>query len=88
VAYLAYSEVTDSVFVLNLPYIKFGMGASKEVGYEARRLGITSALLVQRGFAIIALHVWICAVLKQKLYKPVTERQQRWGCSLQPGQAR
>ncbi|ESQ20396.1 MAG: Alcohol dehydrogenase, class IV [uncultured Acidilobus sp. CIS] len=45
-AYLAYSEVTDSVFVLNLPYIKFGMGASKEVGYEARRLGITSALLV------------------------------------------
>jgi hypothetical protein len=44
------------------------MGASKEVGYEARRLGVTSALLVQRGFAIIALHVWICAVLKQKLY--------------------
>jgi len=46
VAYLAYSEVTDSVFVLNIPYIKFGMGASKEVGYEAKRLGITSALLV------------------------------------------
>jgi hypothetical protein len=68
VAYLAYSEVIDSVFVLNIPYIKFGMGASKEVGYEARRLGIISALLVQRDVAIIALHVWICAMLKQELY--------------------
>ena len=45
-SYLAYSEYTDSVFVINLPYIKFGLGASKDVGYEARRLGMTSVLLV------------------------------------------
>ena len=45
-AYLAFSDVTDSVFVINIPYIKFGLGASREVGYEARRLGITRALLV------------------------------------------
>jgi len=38
------------------------------LGYEARRLGITSALLVQRGVAFYALHVWICAMLKQELY--------------------
>jgi hypothetical protein len=44
------------------------MGASKEVGYEARRLGIISALLVQRDVAFYALHVWICAALKQELY--------------------
>ncbi len=45
-SYIAHSDINDSVFVINLPYIKFGLGAAREVGYEAKRLGITSVLLV------------------------------------------
>jgi len=45
--YVTYSPMNDTVFVLSLPQtIKFGFGVSKEVGYEAKRLGLKKVLLV------------------------------------------
>ncbi|MEM4966516.1 MAG: hydroxyacid-oxoacid transhydrogenase [Sulfolobales archaeon] len=46
-SYISYSPATDPVFTISLPQtIKFGMGVSREAGYEAKRLGIRRALLV------------------------------------------
>ncbi|MEM0458094.1 MAG: iron-containing alcohol dehydrogenase, partial [Sulfolobales archaeon] len=46
-SYISYSPATDPVFTFSLPQtIKFGMGVSREAGYEAKRLGIRRALLV------------------------------------------
>jgi alcohol dehydrogenase len=44
--YIAYTPTNDSVFVIEVPRIKFGLGAVKEVGFEAKRLGLKSVLLV------------------------------------------
>ncbi|MEM3711617.1 MAG: hydroxyacid-oxoacid transhydrogenase, partial [Thermoprotei archaeon] len=44
--YLVSTTRNDSVFVINIPPVKFGMGVTKEVGVEARRAGIKKALLV------------------------------------------
>src|SRR5579875_56158 len=45
--YVTYSPTNDTVFVISLPQtIKFGFGVSKEVGYEAKRLGLKRVLLV------------------------------------------
>jgi len=40
------SPLTDSVFTINVPYLKFGIGATQDVGYETRRLGVSRALVV------------------------------------------
>lgn len=40
------TPITDSVFAINVPYMKFGLHATNDVGYEAKRLGIARALLV------------------------------------------
>lgn len=46
-SYLTYSPHIDPVFTISLPQvIKFGMGVSKEAGYEAKRLGVKKALLI------------------------------------------
>ncbi|BBD73803.1 alcohol dehydrogenase [Sulfodiicoccus acidiphilus] len=45
-AFLAYSPLNDAVFVINIPQVKFGLGSTKEVGYEAKRLGVRNVLLV------------------------------------------
>lgn len=45
-AYLANTEVNDSIFVINIPQVKFGTGSSHELPYEAKRLGIKNALIV------------------------------------------
>jgi len=45
-SYIVYTGVNDSVFTINLPFIKFGFGVAKEVGYEAKRLGLKKVLLV------------------------------------------
>ncbi|WP_338604552.1 hydroxyacid-oxoacid transhydrogenase [Sulfolobus tengchongensis] len=44
--YIAYTPNTDSVFVIEVPRIKFGIGASEEVGFEAKRLGLKRVMLV------------------------------------------
>lgn len=43
---IASTPFTDSVFTVNIPGLKIGIGATREVGYEAKRLGITRALVV------------------------------------------
>jgi alcohol dehydrogenase len=45
-AYVAYTGINDAIFTINLPYVKFGFGSSKEVGFEAKRLGLKKVLLV------------------------------------------
>ncbi len=37
---------TDAVFSINLPYVKFGLESTRDVGYEAKRLGMKHALVV------------------------------------------
>ncbi|HEV8641666.1 MAG TPA: hydroxyacid-oxoacid transhydrogenase [Methylomirabilota bacterium] len=37
---------TETVFVLEMSPIKFGLGASDEIGYDARRLGLKRVLIV------------------------------------------
>ncbi len=37
---------TETVFVMEMSPIKFGLGATDEIGYDARRLGVRKALLV------------------------------------------
>ncbi|HYW90918.1 MAG TPA: hydroxyacid-oxoacid transhydrogenase [Gammaproteobacteria bacterium] len=37
---------TDAVFTINIPYVKFGLEATREAGYEAKRLGVTRALVM------------------------------------------
>jgi len=45
-SYVAYTGINDAIFTINLPYVKFGFGASKEVGFEAKKFGLKSVLLV------------------------------------------
>jgi len=37
---------TETVFIMEMSPIKFGLGATDEIGYDARRLGVRKALLV------------------------------------------
>jgi alcohol dehydrogenase class IV len=37
---------TETVFVLEMSPIKFGLGATEEIGFDARRLGLRTALIV------------------------------------------
>ncbi|MFB6470171.1 MAG: hydroxyacid-oxoacid transhydrogenase [Vulcanisaeta sp. AZ3] len=45
-SYIASSEVNDAVFQIELPKVKFGIGATEELGYEVKRLGLRRVLLV------------------------------------------
>lgn len=45
-SFLASSPLNDTVFVINIPQVKFGLGATRDVGYEAKRLGMRNLLLV------------------------------------------
>lgn len=45
-SYLASSPLNDSVFMFSTPRLKFGLGATRETGFEAKRLGISRVLLV------------------------------------------
>ncbi|BCU66908.1 alcohol dehydrogenase [Sulfolobales archaeon HS-7] len=45
-SYLVKTPLNDAVFSINIPQIKFGLGVSGEVGFEAKRLGMKSVLLV------------------------------------------
>ncbi len=44
--YLASTEMNDNAFVINIPELKFGIGVSRELPYEAKRLGMKNVLLV------------------------------------------
>ncbi len=44
--YLASTEMNDNAFVINIPQMKFGIGVSQELPYEAKRLGMKNCLLV------------------------------------------
>jgi len=44
--YVSKTELNDAVFTINIPQMKFGIGATKEVGYDAKRLGMKKVLLV------------------------------------------
>src|ERR671935_654780 len=37
---------TETVFVMEMSPIKFGLGATDEIGYDARRLGVGKVLIV------------------------------------------
>ncbi|MGA8259772.1 MAG: hydroxyacid-oxoacid transhydrogenase [Arenicellales bacterium] len=39
------TSFNDAIFTINIPYVKFGIGATRDVGYEAGRLGVTRALV-------------------------------------------
>ncbi len=43
---LTYSSPNDTVFTVRNVQVKFGEGVSSEVGYEAKRLGMTNVLIV------------------------------------------
>lgn len=43
---LVYSSPNDTVFTIRNVQVKFGEGVSSEVGYEAKRLGMTDVLIV------------------------------------------
>lgn len=43
---LVSTPFNDAVFTINIPDVKFGMGATRDVGYEAKRLGVRHALIV------------------------------------------
>jgi len=45
-SYLASTDANDAVFVINIPRVKFGNGSSKEVPYEAKKLGLNNVLVV------------------------------------------
>jgi len=45
-SYTAGTPLGDSVFAISVPQLKFGMGATREVGFEAKRLGMSHVLLV------------------------------------------
>lgn len=45
-AYQASTDINDSVFVINIPQVKFGNGSSRELPYEAKRLGMKNVLMV------------------------------------------
>lgn len=44
-SYIASSYLNDSIFQIELPRIKFGLGATEELGYEIKRLGLKNVLL-------------------------------------------
>ena len=47
---------TETVFVMEMSPIKFGLGATEEIGYDARRLGLRKVLIVtDPGLAAIGL---------------------------------
>lgn len=46
VAYQTSTEINDTVSVINIPQVKFGTGPSRELPYEAKKLGMKNVLMV------------------------------------------
>jgi alcohol dehydrogenase class IV len=58
---------TETVFVMEMSPIKFGLGATDEIGYDAQRLGIKKALLItDRRLAELGLPDRVRALLEEQ----------------------
>jgi len=58
---------TETVFVMEMTPIKFGLGATDEIGYDARRLGLRKALVVtDRNLAELGLPERVRALLDEQ----------------------
>jgi alcohol dehydrogenase class IV len=58
---------TETVFVVEMSPIKFGLGATDEVGFDARRLGLRTALIVtDPGVAALGLAERVRALLDEQ----------------------
>ncbi len=58
---------TETVFVMEMSPIKFGLGATDEIGFDARRLGIRKALVVtDRRLAELGLSERVRALLEEQ----------------------
>lgn len=58
---------TETVFVMEMSPIKFGLGATDEIAYDARRLGLSRVLIVtDRGVAELGLPDRIRALLAEE----------------------
>src|SRR5919106_573788 len=58
---------TETVFVMEMSPIKFGVGATDEIAYDARRLGLKRALIVtDRGLSELGLPGRIRALLDEE----------------------
>jgi alcohol dehydrogenase class IV len=61
---------TETVFVMEMSPIKFGLGATDEIGYDARRLGLGKVLIVtDRSIAELGLPSRIAALLGEQNVK-------------------
>ena len=58
---------TETVFVMEMSPIKFGLGATDEIGYDVRRLGVTKALVVtDRHLAALGLAARVVGLLDEQ----------------------
>ena len=58
---------TESVFVMEMSPIKFGLGATEEIGFDARRLGLRKVLIVtDPGLAALGLPDRVRALLDEQ----------------------
>ena len=58
---------TETVFVMEMSPIKFGLGAAEEIGFDARRLGLRKVLIVtDRGLAALGLPDRVRALLDEQ----------------------
>lgn len=58
---------TETVFVMEMSPIKFGLGATDEIGFDARRLGMRKALIVtDRNVAEVGLPERVRALLEEQ----------------------
>ena len=58
---------TETVFVMEMSPTKFGPGATEEIGYDARRLGLGKVLIVtDRSIAELGLPSRIVALLGEQ----------------------
>ena len=58
---------TETVFVMEMSPIKFGLGATEEIGFDARRLGLRKVLIVtDPGLAALGLPERVRALLDEQ----------------------
>jgi alcohol dehydrogenase class IV len=58
---------TETVFVMEMSPIKFGLGATEEIGYDVRRLGVRKALVVtDRHLVEVGLPARVVALLDEQ----------------------
>ena len=74
---------TESVFVMEMSPIKFGLGATEEIGFDARRLGLRKVLIVtDPGLAQLGLPDRVRALLDEQGVKADVGVSLRDGCAL------